>query len=114
MYKRERPTTVIDDKHQARLEKFGPIYLDILIILWEHDPIGISSDLYLDEYSLEADTIIPRLKEASSEAELCTIVYQEFRHWFGSSARSKVRYFGIAHDIWAILEAAKLDQTNAD
>ncbi|MEL7569559.1 MAG: hypothetical protein AAGU14_03255 [Eubacteriaceae bacterium] len=75
------------------------LYNEVLEILWRHDPIGIG---YLsDEYEPETGTILPRIKEASSQAELRNIIYQEFVKWFNEELAGKEEnYNQIAHEIW--------------
>jgi len=95
------------DQRQS-YERFGQIYLDLVSILWEHDPIGLNCSSHNDEYAPEACTIIPRLKEAASESELCKIVHQEFIKWFGTTAGSETKYIKIAHELWVVHQSLKL------
>lgn len=75
------------------------LYNEVLEILWRHDPIGLG---YIsDEYVPETGTILPRIKEASSHAELRNIIYQEFVKWFNEELAGKEEnYNQIAHEIW--------------
>ncbi|MGQ0835165.1 MAG: hypothetical protein ACT4O5_09645 [Gammaproteobacteria bacterium] len=71
----------------------------------EADPVGlISGGAPLDEYSPEIGTILPRLKEASSEQLLRRIIHEEFARWFGADvAGSEEKYAEVATRIWSQL-----------
>lgn len=49
-----------------------------------HDPMGINFEDNKDEYELETETILPRLKDCHSADEVRRMVHQEFVRWFGS------------------------------
>lgn len=64
---------------RERLKRtYGKLYDQVLEILFRHDPIGINFKDNKDEYSPEAGTILPRLKEAGSQAKLRRIIHEEF------------------------------------
>ncbi|WP_139058348.1 hypothetical protein [Shewanella sp. HN-41] len=75
----------------------------------KEDPIGLLElGAPPDEYAPEVGTILPRLKSASSESELCSIIHQEFLHWFGEpTAGPETVYESIAKDIWQKYHAEK-------
>ena len=76
--------------------------------LFKHDPIGINFESNTDEYDPEAGTIIPRLSECASEADVLEVVYQEFISWFGAdTAGPKSRYESVAADVWKIWREAR-------
>lgn len=79
-------------------------------ILAAHDPLGLCArGAPRDEYSLEARTIVPRIDEANSSAELRRVIHQEFVRWFDLSvAGTEERYTAIAEELW-ILEKALRD-----
>lgn len=68
----------------------------------KEDPIGLlKMGAPTDEYDPEVGTILPRLKNASSESELCYIIHQEFSHWFGQPTAGPISaYTNIAREIW--------------
>ena len=79
---------------------YGGLYDEVLHILHEHDPVGIG---YLpDEYEPEVGTVLPRLKEAHSPAEMAAVVHEEFVRWFSAEiAGTQSGYEIIGLDIWA-------------
>lgn len=91
---------------------YGPYFLPVLAILAERDPLGIAANsgnvCWRTEYVEEATTIVPRLHEAESVADIQRIAHEEYVRSFGSSARTPDAYREIAQDIWAIMH------TNAD
>jgi hypothetical protein len=77
----------------------------ILKILFQHDPIGICNhDTGASQYSVEVNTILPRLEKASSVEDVHKIVYEEFVYWFNATGeRSANKYGAIAKEIWELL-----------
>lgn len=78
----------------------------VLAILYGYDPIGIcfaANPNRETEYAAEASTILPRLADASSAADVRRVVYEEFVRWFDDSAKSMERYNLIAADVWQLL-----------
>jgi hypothetical protein len=67
-----------------------------------HDPIGlIGQGAPLDEYDPEVGTVLPRLRSARSDAELRTILHEEFVRWFGAETAGHVEiYDAPAKEIW--------------
>ena len=87
-------------------QRFPEIYDSVLEILFRHDPVGIcfrGNPRRETEYGPEVNTILPRLREASSESALHNIVYEEFQYWFDESAGPKERYTRIATDLWELV-----------
>jgi phosphoribosylformimino-5-aminoimidazole carboxamide ribotide isomerase len=69
-------------------------------ILHRADPVGVG--FIPDEYDIEAATIVPRLKDAHSEADVLAILHSEFCRWFShQTAGPKERYSDAASEIWA-------------
>jgi hypothetical protein len=64
-----------------------PLVREVEAILFEHDPIRISSGTNADEYEGEAQSIVVRLPEAGSESEVQRIVHEEFVTWFGPESQ---------------------------
>jgi len=72
-------------------------------LLFYDDPIGLNFGTNLDEYRPEAQTIVIRLPEATSQADVQRIVYEEFVRWFDRQiAGSFERYRAIAGYIWGL------------
>lgn len=73
----------------------------------EADPLGLlRMGAPEDEYDPEVDTILPRLRGAASEADVRTILHEEFVRWFDESlAGAPEVYDGAARKIWAYLQA---------
>ncbi len=86
------------------------LYTDIEEILFRLDPMGINLGNNNDEYNPEVHTILPRLKETNSEADVHNIVYEEFVRWFGADSagsRDSQSYKEAAKEIWAAWEKFK-------
>lgn len=73
-------------------------------LLARHDPMGlIEIGLPDDEYRPEAQTILPRLGEASSPADLRGIVHEEFvKMFFAELAGEESDYEEIARELWKL------------
>lgn len=88
---------------QRQEQTLGALYTSLLHILSQYDLMGIvdwSGDL--EEYELEARTILPRLPEARSAAELRHIIYEAFVDCFSiHTAGSESQYQAMAQEIWA-------------
>lgn len=84
-------------------EMHGLLFREISSLLYRHDPIGLAAfDAPEDEYDLQAGTIILRLGEATSPAELCIIIHEEFVQWIDlRTAGPAERYTEIADEVWA-------------
>lgn len=93
------------NKNRARIKlQYKALYSEIEEILFRHDPIGINFGDNTDEYSSEVDTILPRLKEASSQADVLDIVHEEFCRWFDVEIvgkKSQAIYGKVASEVWS-------------
>jgi hypothetical protein len=75
-------------------------------LLFYDDPIGINFDTNTDEYRAEAQTIVIRLPEATSQDEVQRIVHEEFVRWFDPQMAGSVdRYRAVAESIWGLWTA---------
>ena len=83
-------------------QRYRRLYDGVLGILARHDLMNIA--LLPDEYEPETDTILPRLKEAASVADLQRIVHEEFVRWFAGEAGPIEQYEPIARDIWDLMQ----------
>jgi len=76
----------------------GKLFDEVAALLYRHDPEGI----YLggkDEYENEVSTILPCLRDCHSEVDVCKVVQEEFRRWFGN-IRPEGDYAKIATELW--------------
>lgn len=91
-----------EKRQQQTMPLYGPIYDEVLDILYRYDPMGIAWDNPRrgEEYNSEARTIVPRLSEARSAANVRQIVFEEFQKWFGASFRRTERLDELAAEIW--------------
>jgi hypothetical protein len=94
----------IRSERQRTKDRFRDVYNDARKIINRHDPVGlIRIGAPDDEYEAEVGTILPRLQGARSSQDVQQIVHEEFRRWFGSSARwSTVDYEVMAREIWEL------------
>jgi hypothetical protein len=90
--------------------RFKALRSEITRALNEADPIGlIEGGAPADEYSPEIGTIIPRLKEASSESALRRIIHEEFSRWFGVDVAGPEEGFDKAAKlIWSVVSSTVL------
>ena len=74
--------------------------------LREADPLRLlASGAPDDEYDVEVGTIVPRLCEAASAADVRRIVHGEFVRWFDASiAGAPENYDDAARRIWTLLQ----------
>ena len=66
----------------ARRER-GELVARVSAILFEADPVGISSKNNADEYDAEAETIVARLPACGDAASARKVIAAEFAAWFG-------------------------------
>ena len=93
------------DAHEKRRQLkalYGELFEAIATLLFRHDPVGINYETNADEYEPEARTILPRLRECRSEADVNRVVGEEFDRWFGDSAGANKNYEAIAKEIWEL------------
>jgi len=98
-------------KNQADLQrrewwhKDPQLFEIVLLALFTHDPIRICHhDAGTVEYSLETNTILPRILSAASESEVTNVVKEEFGRWFGRTADAGMdKCARAATEIWEFL-----------
>lgn len=95
---------------------YDDLYEDISAILFEHDPVGLNFGHNTDEYEPEVDTILPRLENAYSVADVRRIIFEELCYWvriagqplkegeIPSSVWPEHQYQAIAEDIWEAMQ----------
>jgi hypothetical protein len=91
---------ILEARRRVRAE-YGELFDATTALLFRHDPIGISFDnLNTDEYSPEAETILPRLCSCQSSDDVLRAVHQEFVRWFDAdTAGSPERCAQIASEL---------------
>ena len=81
-------------------EKF---FDDVSSALFNADPININFSCNTEEYDIEAIAIITCLKSAKSTVDTITIVYENFRYYFGEDiAGDKEKYVIVSEKIWQL------------
>ncbi len=72
-------------------------------LLFEDDPIGINFGTNTDEYRAEAQSIVIRLPETTSEHGVVNIVHEVFVNWFDPQIAGPIeRYLPVSQKIWAM------------
>ena len=92
----------VQERRRQLKAQYGELFDVTAALLFRHDPVGINFETNTDEYEPEARTILPRLKDCHSEADVTRIVYEEFDRWFGGSCGAKRKYEPIAKEIWEL------------
>jgi hypothetical protein len=93
-------------REQLKKENLN-LYTKIEKILFEHDLMGVNFTDNTDEYDPEVDTIIPRLRTATSANDVTVIIKEEFCTWFGDDIAkhiATVKYNDMAKDVWLAWE----------
>src|SRR5262245_60733127 len=92
---------------------YGNLYADMSRLFREADPMSlIAMGAPDDEYDPEVSTILPRLREARTAADVQRIVHEEFVRWFGADLVGPLTdYAEIAERIWGTwLDCAQYDE----
>lgn len=91
---------------RQRLEREYPgLFGDLAGYLYDEDPMGLNFGVNPDEYGPEVGTILPRVLEAESSAEIVGVVREEFERWFGPRARiENGTYEDLAEGIFVIVD----------
>jgi hypothetical protein len=92
-------------KRQDLLQaRHGALYTEVSQLLREADPIRlITIGAPDDEYDPEVSTILPRLREAQSAAEVQKIIHEEFVHWFDADIAGPITYYAeVAEKVWGV------------
>jgi len=99
------------EEREEMKKEFGALFSDVLTALTRHDIMGIADKYNPDaatEYEPEVGTIVLRLAEVQTAADVERIVKEEFLRWFGSPGqRSETvlqeQFRLMADDIWTAL-----------
>ena len=95
----------------SRLERamphYGPLYDAVLEVIYRYDPwwVGWKGDVPFgaEEYTTEADKIVPRLSETQSVKAVRSIVYEVMHDYYGKTPGGEERFTDIAQEIWQVL-----------
>lgn len=100
------PDRVLEAVERRRLKReYTGLFEELTAYLYEQDPMGLNFGINPDEYECEVGTILPRIFEAESPAEVDLIVREEFERWFGPRLRiENATYDDLAHGILRILD----------
>jgi hypothetical protein len=91
------------ESHRRLKAEYGALFDSVSALLYRHDPIGINFEDNPDEYDLEAETILPRLRSCRSADDVHKVVHEEFVRWFEpATAGSPEHYKQIALEIWQL------------
>ena len=98
------------DQRRAHLRAtYGSLYDRLIQILYIAD-LAVISYFARDEYEPEVTTILPRLPQATCEAEVERIIREEFAYWFydGINDLDPERFAWAARTIWQVWRAHAL------
>jgi hypothetical protein len=92
-------------KLEAVKRRYGPLFAELTALFFRVDP-GHLASAPQDEYEPEVGTVLPRLHEARSAADVRAILDQEFIQWFGPSEFTQGfepdRVGRLADELWSI------------
>jgi len=93
------------ERHSQRC--LNPVLFDaIALLLAHHDPVHIATEDNPNrrvEYSLEANTILPRLTPGMSVSEVQAIVQDEFATWFSPEIAARYDFGPLASDVHELI-----------
>ena len=91
-------------RQKALKAAHGRLYTEVSRLLREADPIRlITIGAQDDEYDPEVSTILPRLCEAPSAADVRKIIHEEFVHWFDADIAGPIAHYAeVAEKIWGV------------
>jgi len=94
----------IRERRSRTRATYGELFDLTAALFFRHDPIGISfENPNIDEYALEAETILPRLGNCKSSEEVLQVVHQEFvRSFYADTAGPPERYAEVATELWQL------------
>jgi hypothetical protein len=93
---------ILEEERRLRAQ-YGELFDAMAALLFRHDPIGIDYETNADEYEPEARTILPRLRDCHSEADVTRVVHQEFVRWFSADDAGPLeRYEQIGRELWQL------------
>jgi hypothetical protein len=93
---------ILESRRLLKAE-YGALFDSVSALLYRHDPVGINFEENTDEYDLEAETILPRLRRCHTLEDVHNAVYSEFVRWFDAdTAGPPERYKQIASEVWQL------------
>jgi hypothetical protein len=90
-----------------------PLREELEELFFRHDPVGLAEiGAPKDEYSPEAESLLPRLREATSQEHLRRIVHSVFLQKFEAeeTCGPESAYESISQEIWTRFLAGKEDR----
>jgi len=89
------------------------MFEDLTAYLYEQDPMVLNYGINPDEYEPEVGTILPRVFDAGSPAEIVSVIREEFERWFGPRLRiENATYEDLADGIFAIIDRYRTCDAN--
>lgn len=103
--RQDRPDRVLEAIERRRLKReYRDLFADLAAFFFEMDPAGINYGINPDEYEGEVGTILPRVFDSDSVAEITPIIREEFDRWFGQGIRvERATYEELAEGVLQIL-----------
>ncbi len=89
-------------EERRKLKKeYGDLFERVSKILFEEDPVGLNFGDNVDEYDTEASTILPRLRDSRSSADMRIVIHEEFCRWFDAPTVGSIeKYTRASERIW--------------
>jgi hypothetical protein len=91
----------MNSEHKDLKLKYGSLFDEVSAALFAADPAGVNTGGNIDEYDLEAGTILPRLHVAHSADDVQVVIYEAFCRLFGKENAGEIgRYEEVSEIIW--------------
>jgi hypothetical protein len=91
-------------ERQRLKREYTAIFGNLAAYLYDQDPMGLNYGINPDEYEPEVGTILPRVFEAETAAEIVSVIREEFERWFGPRLPiENATYEDLADGIFTIL-----------
>ena len=102
------------DRVQAGVERqrlkreYVGMFEDLTAYLYDQDPMGLNFGINPDEYEPEVGTILPRVFDAESPADIVAVIHEEFERWFGPRLQiENATYEDLAEGMFAIIDRCR-------
>jgi hypothetical protein len=105
-----KPDPVLAAVEHARLKReYGAMFADLASYFYESDPMGLNFGVNPDEYEPEVGTILPRILDAESPADIAPVLIEEFERWFGPHVNiERATYDELAEGVFEIVARYRL------